>query len=279
MSTAPQDLERTDEQPKSQYVSRRDVRVTIVALVVLAILLSPIYFVLKERRDAYLCKRNFQSMAKAISLYAAENNDRLPPVFVTMDGVTPLVEKDGGLYTWAFLIDPFMKSNTDFKCPKASEDECYFDHKSDTGKLMPVSYGMYLPHGGLPISNIPNPEEAILITETSALGSKDTFDPHPILDSLGKPVPDSFAVTWDTGNVYSTGKVAAVSRLAYPNTSSGKFVKDGASRHPDGNHFLTASGTAFTLPANAAKVTWDARQQRIVGRWAVPDDYTLNRTP
>lgn len=256
-------------------MSKRDIKVTVIGLAVICLLLSPVYFVLRDRSDAYNCKRNFQSMSKAISLYAAENNDRLPPAFVTMDGKTPLVENDGGIYSWAYLVHPYMRAGTTFRCPKATDEECYWDHDSQTGKLMAVSYGMYLPMGGLSLSDVPNPEEAILITETNSLAANDTFDPHPILGSDGKAVRDGFIVTWDTGNEFSTSKISSVTRLAFPNTKDGTFHKDGSSKHPDGNHFLTVSGTALSLPPIAAKVEWDAKRGKILGRWAIPENYSI----
>lgn len=271
MSQDPLDLERTDEKPKSQYVSRRDVKVSSIGIIILALLLSPVYFVLKDRSDAYICKRNFQSMAKAISLYAAENNERLPPAFVTMDGTTPFVEKDGGLYTWAYLISPYMRTGASFKCPKADVEECYMDHDSESGKLIPVSYGMYLPMSSMPISSISDPGASILITETISFGKSDVFNPHPILDVDGKPVADGFIVTWDTGNQVSDAKVSAVTRLAYRDSKSGTFVKSGPTRHPEGNHFLTVAGTAISLPPTAARVDWDSKRNKIIGRWAIPE--------
>lgn len=271
MRQAPQDLERTDEQPKSQYISRRDVRVFAIGTVVLALLLSPVYFVLKENSDAYKCKRNIRAISKAISLYAAENNDRLPPAYVTMDGTTPFVEQDGGVYTWAYLVHPHMPKDASMKCPKAGEDECFLDHDSATGKLMPVSYGMYVAMSSMPLSSISNPESAILVTETSSLGSSDTYDPHPLKDANGNPVRDGFVVAWDSGNTLTEDPVSAITRLAYPKTADGKFLKDGPSRHPGGNHFITVSGSAMVLPPSAAKVEWDVKQRKVGGRWSVPD--------
>lgn len=242
-----------------------------MGIVVIGLLLSPVYFVLKERSLAYICKRNFQSMANSLSLYAAENNDRLPPAFVTMDGVTPYIEKDGGMYTWAFLIDPYMRKGSSFQCPKASESDCYLDHDSETGKLMPVSYGMYLPLSGMPISSISNPESAIVISETNSAGSEDVFNPHPILGLDGNPVRDGFVITWDFGNQAKNDKALSVSRLAFPGTDTGKFEKNGRTRHPEGNHFLTVSGSAISLPQTAALVEWDSKRRKITGRWTIPE--------
>lgn len=245
-------------------------------MAVLAVILSPVYFAMKEKSDAYLCKRNMRAISKAIQLYAAENNDRLPPAFVTADGITPFVENDGGLYTWAYLVHPHMPKDVSFKCPKAHEDECYKDHDSETGKLFPVSYGMYLPMGGMPMSSITDPESAILITETSSLGYENSFDPHPYKDEAGTPVKDGFVITWDIGNLIPQDeRVEAMTRLAYGDTKSGAFSEDGPSRHPDGNHFITVSGSAITLPPSAALVEWDSKRKKIVGRWAVPEAATF----
>ncbi len=275
MSQAPQDLERTDEQPKSQYISKKDIKVFLIALILLAVLLSPVYFVLKENSDSYLCKRNMQAISKAIMLYAAENNDRLPPAYVTMDGVTPYVERDGGVYTWANLIHPHMKRDTSLKCPKASEEDCFLDHDSGTGKLMHVSYGMYLPMGGMAISSISNPESSILVGETSSSTTIDAFNPFPIKGPEGQRLRDGFIITWNTGNRLGSEAISAVSRLAYPNTASGQFKKDGAARHPGGNHFITVAGTSVTLPPTAAIVDWDPRRKVIQGKWTVPEPYLL----
>lgn len=279
MSQAPQDLERSDEQPKSQYVTRKDIRVFAIAMVVLAVLISPVYFVLKENSDSYRCKRNIRAISKAIELYAVENNDRLPPAYVTFDGVTPFVEKDGGVYTWANLVHPHMPTDASFRCPKATDAECFFDHDSQTGTLMPVSYGMYLPMGGAPLSSIPNPESAILITETSSLAAVGTFDPHPLKDTNGADVRDGFIVAWDSGNALSDDTVNYVTRLAYPDSKGSKFSKDGRSRHPGGNHYITVSGSAITLPPNAAKVDWDPKQRKIQGRWSVPESAYFETSP
>jgi hypothetical protein len=276
MSQAPQDLERSDEQPKSQYVSRRDVRVVAIAVIVLAVLLSPVYFVLKEGSDAFKCKRNIRAISKAISLYAAENNDRLPPAYVTFDGVTPFVEKDGGVYSWAYLVHPHMPKDASLRCPKASDDECFLDHDSGTGALLPVSYGMYLPMSAMPLSSIPNPESAVLVTETASLGASDTFNPHPLKDADGKAVRDGFVITWDSGNTLSEDKVTWITRLAYPGTHERKFEEEGRSRHPGGNHYITVGGSAMLLSPLAAKVDWDSKQRRITGRWSVPESAYFN---
>jgi hypothetical protein len=269
--SAPQDLERTDEQPKSQYLSRRDVKVFVIAVVVLAVALSPVYFVLKENSDAFLCKRNLRAISKAISLYAIENNDRLPPAFVTPDGVRAYVEGNGAVYTWANLVDAHMSRDASFKCPKASDEECFIDHDIETGALMPVSYGMYLPMSGMPLSSVPNPESAILITETSSLGYNDTLDPHPYFDINDQKVKDGFVVTWDTGNKFPEGPVSSVTRLAFGDTKDGRFLKDGPTRHPGGNHFLTVAGSSITLKPTAASVEWDSKRRQITGRWAIPE--------
>jgi hypothetical protein len=275
LSQAPQDLERSDEKPKSYYLSKRDLKIFGIGIVILGVVFSPVYIALKEKSDAYKCKQNIKAIANAISLYAAENNERLPPAFVTVDGVNPLVE-NGAVYTWAYLIHPYMKREASFKCPKAEESECYLDHDSETGKPMLVSYGMYLPMGGMSIQTIPNPDSAIVVTETISLGLRDTFDPHPYTDSEGKPVRDGFVVTWGSGNQFSLGtKEEAVTRLAYPDTKDGKLKADGASRHPEGNHFLTVSGTSITLTPRMARVEWDDKRKRISGHWAVPEEATF----
>jgi hypothetical protein len=263
-------MERSDEQPKSQYISRRDIKVFLIGMGIVALVLSPVYLALRENSDAYICRRNIKGIGNALSLYAADNNDRLPPAYMAPDGSTPLIE-NGGVYSWAYLASQYMKKDVSFKCPKAKDDECYLDHDYETGALIQVSYGMYLPMSAMPLSSIPNPDSAILIGETVSLGKMDTYDPHPLTGEDGKPTPDGFIIAWDTGNIFdSDRKVTSVSRLAYPNTKDGNFSGK-ASRHPDGNHYLTVSSRALTLPPSAARVNWDAKRKRITGMWAIPE--------
>lgn|GEM_PF-1832403 len=273
MSQDPLDLERTDEKPKSHYLSKRDIRVFLIAFTALLIVLSPVYFVLKDRSDAFLCKKNFQAMGSAMLLYASEHDDRLPPAYVTIDDQgTPLIE-DGAVYSWANLLDIYMKKDTSFKCPKSSPEDNYLDHHAESNSLMEVSYSFYKPMSCVALSDIPNPDEAILISEGSR---RDSFDPHPMLDADGKPLPfDTYVITWSNGNDLPDQTVKSVTHLAYPNTENGVFEFKGASRHPDGNHFLTASGRAISLPPSAAKVEWDVKRKRVIGRWTVPDSYLL----
>lgn len=244
-------------------------------MIILALLLSPVYYILRKRSNAYLCKKNFQSMSKSLQLYAEDNDQRMPPAYVTVDDKgTPLVE-NGAVYSWAYLLDQYMKPGTSFSCPEADPSENYLDHKYGSDQLMPVSYSFYKPYSGIALSDIPNPDEVIIIGESSNHG---VFNPHPITGPDGSKLKsDGFVIGWSNGNDEPDSTVTAVTRLAYPDTENGKFDIKGASRHPDGNHFLTASGRAITLPPSAARVLWDSKAKKIRGRWAIPDVFWLNR--
>jgi len=277
VSQAPQDLERTDEQPKGQYVTKRDFKVIVIVLVCLAVLLSPVYFVLKDGSDAYICKKNLNSISKALVLYSNDNDGKLPPAYVTINEQGAPYIENNAIYGWANLVDAYMKSDASFRCPKSTKEENYLDHHAD-GSLMEVSYGLYAPYAGYSLSDIEDADSVILVAEVCNRGANDTYDPHPILDADGNPAPyDAFVIGWSNGNLAPDETTTSVTRLAFPNSKGGTFDKDGSSRHPGGNHFLTATGRALSLPPSAAKVEWNKQKKKAIGIWMTPDFYLMDK--
>lgn len=247
-----QDLseERTDENRRSDLVSKADVKKFLVGLVVVAVVLSPIFFYLRENAYRATCGKNLLQLYKGITLYAAENNDRLPPVYVTSQTDAPYIER-GAANTWVQLIEGQTKESVSTVCQSAGAEDRVMVH-SESGSRG-LTYGMFAPLGGEPMDLIDNPDQAVLLGETANMGASGTYDPMPFKDASGEVVPyDGFVIGFNDSNLLPTDASKAVTRLAFPDTADGQFKLDGRTRHRDGIQIVTASGRLRTIKPDMA---------------------------
>lgn len=251
MSAYDVELERTDEKAKSPYLTKKDIARLMLGIAIAMVLLYPVYVLLMGNAKKKMCSANFGQMYKAISLYAAENNDRLPPVYVTSETDAPLVEKNGA-YTWVSLVDGFAKDPSVFTCPAAESGSGTKVYSSIKGSIN-LTYGMYAPLGGEPLDQIDDPHQSVLLAETNNMGAENTYDPLTFKDKSGQVVPyDGFIIGFDDSNSLPTAKTKKITRLAFPETANGDFKPKGLGRHRDGIHFVTADGRLKTRPPTAA---------------------------
>jgi prepilin-type processing-associated H-X9-DG protein len=273
-SADPLDRERTDEKPKSAYLSKKDLRVFGVVLVFLFLLLYPVFIVMRQNTWRYLCGRNFESMSKAVLLYSEGHEGRFPPV--AGDYGAPIIQ-DGKLYCWATIAD--LRQNMDpersFLCPAATEDEAY--HIAGPNRTTEAAtYGMYLPLGAANISSLTNPQGTVLFAETSNMGSRDTADPVKYTDASGAVIPnDGYAIGWDTSNTFPAPSTHHATRLAFYETANGQFKEEGPARHGDGIYFLFADGhRKYVKYPSQARILMDSSSGRPKGMWEIPYSYT-----
>jgi hypothetical protein len=272
-SVDPLDKERTDEAPKSGHVTRRDLKILGIVLVVALILLFPAYIVVRGYTHKYLCGKNFESMGKAINLYAEQADDRLPPVS-PRDG-QPFIDEDGFIQCWASIpaFRDNMRKETSVTCPAAPLEESVplaaAGHVSE-----PLTYGMYMGLSAVTRASISDPATTLVIAETSNFGTNDTYDPVKFKDEQGNPVRyDGYTFAWDTSNTFPAPGTRLITRLAYPGTADGRFKEDGPGRHSEGNHFVTLDGRRLLLTPNKAYVQMNKSTQRPEGLWSVPFSY------
>lgn len=271
LTTTPFDVDEPEGSPKSSYISLKDLRMIAIVLLCLSVLLWPVYKGLKESRDQHLCQQNFLQISKAFGLYSEQNDDRLPPTFVGQAEGTPMLDGQGRPFTWASLVAGGMNSRSDFVCPSADPSEiARTQDPESTKKTLPMTYGMYGVYGGYPIAHIGNPDEAVLVAETSNFGAEDTFDPMPFKDDKGAIVKqDGFVIGYSDTNDLPTHKTTAVTRLAYPGSKSGTFSNDGGSRHANGIFFLTVGGSLIMEKPPAARIKMLPNGD-VPGPWSVP---------
>jgi len=277
-AATPGDNDPEDGSRGSQYISRKDLKWLIVAAIVLVIIGWPVYRYKKGQADWHTCGSNLNAIYQAMSLYAADHDDRFPPIAREADPNTgtPIVE-NGKVDTWvteAFAYDPRVSI---FQCPAApSEDTTATDGSippksaKDTFHFVtvPSSYGMYAGYSAAAKSMIERSSQTVFISETANYGSSSSYDPMPFKDLHGKVVPfDGFSIGWDTGNKTPGENTKRITRLAFPGSANGDFSK-AASRHDEGIHAITPDGNTIIL--HPSDVNVNMRGGSPTGIWQVP---------
>lgn len=243
------------ERRRSSYVTRKEWRVVLFAAIVFGAILFTIYKFAEKESQFHICTGNFQQMRNAIFVYAANNNDRLPPVFAEDGKGEPLLIPSSSPagdapYSWVSLIQPAMEVRASFVCPSADGSERSSNlHPTDPKSDLFSTYGMYRARSAWPLTMIRDPDSTVIITETSNRGSANTFDPMPF-----KSAPDGIAIGWNDSNLALTKDSAFVTRLAFPKSEGGKFAENGLARHSRGINVLFASGRRGLLKPPDAKI-------------------------
>ncbi len=259
-----------ESRPGSAYVSRKDVKVVGVALVFLGMMMYPVFRVLARRTEKAKCIMNMKGIMDSINQYATLNEDKFPPVFATGGADEPMLQASGAPYTWASDLFEYMNPRAKFVCPSADKSEYSFSQnpRSDTLRF-PLSYGMFAPLSAFSRSLVEDPNEAILVGETSNLGARNTFDPLPFVNSGGQKMPfDGMAIGWDTDNFDGDARSKYVTRLAFPDTANGVFPEKGDGRHDEGTFVLSVTGQLRTVKPSMARV--ERRYGNIYGTWPMP---------
>lgn len=262
----------------SSYISKRDIKVIGVVLVILGVALYPIYKNMERSSQSARCAQNMKSISTAINEYATLHDDRFPPIMRTLTNGSPDLGQTGMPYTWASDIDEHMSPRANFLCPTASSDEIV-KVEGPHNKVIPLTYGMYAPYGGYLRSIIDSPDETVIVAESSNNGAGTTFDPVKFTDNDEKPMSvDGFVLGWDDSNLTPSEKSNKITRLAFPETADGEFKQDGHSRHDLGIHAISASGAALPLlkPRDAVVTKKFGLPG---GRWAVPPISGMRRKP
>lgn len=237
----------------SAYVSKKDLRVILGAVGVLAVLLYPIYKVLEGNSQRARCLQNMKAMSAAINEYAALHDDRFPPIMRTQLNGAPDLGTTGLPYTWASDASEFMSPRSSFLCPAATPEEIVYVEGQNNAKI-PVTYGMYAPYGGYLRAIVDNPDQTIILAETSNAGARKTYNPVPFVGMDEQIISqDGFVIGWNDTNSSPSKESTMVTRLAFPESAGGSFKKDGPTRHDKGIHAIVISGAAapYLKPTDA----------------------------
>lgn len=261
----------------SQYVTKRDLKGLGIVLVLVFAILAWVYPYFKKQAEKAQCFGNAKAIADAMRLYAQENNDRLPPAYTVLSGEAPVLV-NGRPWTWASALQQYMNPRRSFRCPSVEEKEIsYVADARDTRKGLPLTYGMYVGASLATIGQIVDPDQMVVVAETSNAGALGTFDPKPLLDAQGRAsATNGFLIGYDTGNFEFDGSTSRVTRLAFPGSAK-TAVGDGVTgRHGGKIHVVYVSGRAATVGPAFAEVfpeveTFGARKRVRLGEpWVTP---------
>ena len=283
-------------------MTKKDLRTMLIGLAVFLILLYPVYRYMLKDSERSRCTQNIKAINEAMSLYAQEHDGRYPPVCrgdVTDQGLVPtLGASTGRVYTWASDVANYMSARASFLCPSADPNEIVqVEDPRTNAATIPLSYGMYAPYSGYLTTTVENPDQTIIIAETSNLGTNQTFDPCPYLKPVpgkngfgveppcgqgsGTKLPDAFVINWSDSNEQPTmsvfgkdGKLEqmgsrTVTRLAFTGSQNGVFNKDTGSRHGAFIHGLSATGERINLTPEMADF-YSTNGRRLNPAWTVP---------
>jgi len=259
------DPDATDTAPvgRSQYVSKKDIRIVAVALIVAAIAAVPLYRKYRDQAYARTCFANMRAVHQAVTGYMSQNDDHLPPVYYPDAEGNPVLV-DGVPVTWVTLVQPDMSKRLSFTCPSATEDEVSKSLGSTETGPLPSTYGMLTPLGLKGRIDFETPGETVLVAETSNHGSQTSYNPLTFKDQVN----DGFAIGYEKAQDFpdvDTQKSNFVTRLAFRGTAKGTFDANAEPRHSAGINYVTFDGQASRMPVKGAFLTRHGNQ--VVGTW------------
>ncbi len=241
----------------NQYISKKDILVIGVVLVLLVALFLPVFQKMKRDANKKICSDNIQDISKAMFLYSTQHDDRFPPLYVMGKDELPMM-LNGATWTWATDIEPHT-SNGKFGCPAATPEEHCSMYSQETRLPKPLAYGMYAGMASQPVALIDSDSTTALISETSNNGRGDTYNPVPMVGSNGSVFSNNgFLIGWDNkpnGNRQFSMDTQFVTRLAFSGTANGDFFsKEVKPRHEVGLHMIYADGHMGIISAEDARV-------------------------
>src|SRR5882724_6443466 len=98
----PYDPTETDDRRRgSQYVSRKDVKIIGVVVLVLAVIAWPVYMYMLRGVHNSICNKNLRKIAGAMTNYITDSEDHLPFAYETSSYESTDVNlRNGFAYTW-----------------------------------------------------------------------------------------------------------------------------------------------------------------------------------
>lgn len=254
----------------------------------------PVWDHLRKQGEKATCSNNMRSISQAILLYAEANNEGFPVAYYPDQMGNPVLQ-DGLPITWAALVQDGVNVRASFRCPSAKPEEVTRVIGLKADRPIELTYGMFAAVSGRTARTFDQPGATVLLAETSNAGALNTYNPLPFEGPDGQPMKnDGFLVGFDETNAQGLGLKfeldriradvqrnegdpskqglrlpRAVTRLAFADTKSGRFLDTGPTRHAPGIHVIYLDGSLGLLRPPSASVDVDSASNAR-HRWAVP---------
>jgi hypothetical protein len=240
-------------------MSLKDVRVIAIILVLLAFILTPVFKKMEYDGKVKMCKGNIEHVAKAVLLYADQNDQRFPPAFAEDGPGIPKLER-GYPTTWVTVVDRYMSDKGDFGCPIADTTElCSNAASVQDGPTLRSAFGLTVGMATQPADLLTAPSTTVFLTESSNRGAKGTYDPVTFQTIQGGPLKDDgFLVGYDNpgGNSEPDTTTKFMTRLAFYDSNDYNFNSEKVRpRHEGGLFMIFADGHLGKLDQAEAQVT------------------------
>ncbi len=252
----------------SQYMTKKDARWIIGVTAVLGVLMIPVYRIALDARNKTVCVAHMKDTQSAISLYATDNDNRYPIAYESGPNGEPSSPNGKVPISWVTLVKRYKAKP--FTCPAA--DDLQHSHSvdpNDPKKSIDASVGFYGAYSGISQNDVDDPDQVVILAETSNHGSFETYNPMPFKTLEGAEVEnDGFLIGWDNSNEAPNEKTQSITRLALRGTAAGSFTDAAEPRHSAGIHAITASGAKINLRGKAARTSWG--RYTLTGTWSNP---------
>ncbi len=150
--------------------------VVFAIIAILAAILFPVFAQAKEAAKSTSCLSNTKQIALALTLYANDEDDKLPAA-TEHDGGNSSGELEG--QTWLDSVQPYIKARLLYRCPS---DSSSLWGRTDDPRLSSYGLNAYVtynhePYFGPSLSSFTHPSETILAAELADTVSEDHFMP------------------------------------------------------------------------------------------------------
>lgn len=241
------DEDRDIERRTSEHVNIG--RFFLWSLFVLGVVIglsTPIYLSCLARTRLVVSKTNLQFLHQGVLLYAAANDDGLPPVYELAAADTPRLDSQKRPITWATQVMGYIDSSR-FRNPKTQRDAqtiiTDITPKNKGGEAL-LGYGMTLSLSTGRLYDVSN-RGSVLFAESMSTGKSGSLNPLPL-----KSRQDGFMIGFDDTNLPGGGPTRVsefATRLAFTRSSESTQIAAMQPLHLEGTIAISVDGSLIYL--------------------------------
>jgi prepilin-type N-terminal cleavage/methylation domain-containing protein/prepilin-type processing-associated H-X9-DG protein len=157
--------------------------VVIAIIAILASILFPVFAKAREAARQTACRSNVKQILTALTMYTQDYEEALPRYAYTYD---PSTTPATGSFTWAFVLNPYVKNGNLWKCPSDTNTGNTLD-TNDPADIS-VSYGFnYRFLDGISLAGVQKPADTVTALDRGffVADPTPTWAPHNEVCNVG----------------------------------------------------------------------------------------------